>query len=170
VASEVLRRLSGEKTETSAVFNMTTSSDGKTHSLTVLYHLAKNGPKAKEWLGVSHLLQAAKLNAVRQQRWPCSLAPSLTLSRAAVAPTARQIGRPMGRDRVSAWCREGPRGVSRARRTGVAPGGDVSRALACATQFAATTNSNKRFLRRWTAFVRVCWSFPETESCHHVGG
>jgi hypothetical protein len=65
VAAEVLRRLSGEKTETSAVFNMTTQfGGGKTHSLTLLYHLANNGPKAKDWQGVSRLLQVAGLKAV----------------------------------------------------------------------------------------------------------
>jgi hypothetical protein len=65
VAAEVLRRLSGEKTETSAVFNMTTQfGGGKTHSLTLLYHLANNGPKAKGWPGVSRLLQVAGINAV----------------------------------------------------------------------------------------------------------
>ena len=65
VAAEVLRRLSGEKTETSAVFNMTTQfGGGKTHALTLLYHLANNGPKAKDWQGVSRLLQVAGINAV----------------------------------------------------------------------------------------------------------
>ncbi len=65
VAAEVLRRLSGEKTETSAVFNMTTQfGGGKTHSLTLLYHLANNGPMAKDWQGVSRLLQIAGLNVV----------------------------------------------------------------------------------------------------------
>jgi hypothetical protein len=69
LAAEVLRRLSGEKTETSAVFNMTTQfGGGKTHALTLLYHLANNGPKAKDWLGVSRLLQAAGLNAVPAAR------------------------------------------------------------------------------------------------------
>jgi predicted AAA+ superfamily ATPase len=52
LAGEVLRRLSGERTETSAVFNMTTQfGGGKTHSLTLLYHLANAGPEAKEWQG-----------------------------------------------------------------------------------------------------------------------
>src|SRR5437762_6469007 len=65
VAAEVLRRLSGEKTETSAVFNMTTQfGGGKTHSLTLLYHLANNGQKAKDFHGVSRLLQVAGLNVV----------------------------------------------------------------------------------------------------------
>ena len=57
MASEVVRRLSGEKTETSAVFNMATQfGGGKTHALTLLYHLASNGPKASKWPGVSRIL------------------------------------------------------------------------------------------------------------------
>lgn len=69
VAAEVLRRLSGEKTETSAVFNMTTQfGGGKTHSLTLLYHLANNGQKAKDWQGVSRLLQVAGVKAVPAAR------------------------------------------------------------------------------------------------------
>jgi predicted AAA+ superfamily ATPase len=44
LAAQVVRRLSGERTETSAAFNMSTQfGGGKTHSLTLLYHLAKNG-------------------------------------------------------------------------------------------------------------------------------
>src|SRR5512139_16125 len=49
---EVLRRLSGIRTETSAVFNMATAfGGGKTHALTLLYHLANNGPAADRWTG-----------------------------------------------------------------------------------------------------------------------
>jgi len=60
LASEVMRRLSGIKTETSAVFNMATQfGGGKTHALTLLYHLARNGDKAKNWLGVSQIIQKA---------------------------------------------------------------------------------------------------------------
>jgi hypothetical protein len=65
LAAEVLRRLSGEKTETSAVFNMATQfGGGKTHSLTLLYHLAANGGKGKDWQGVSRLLQVARLRSI----------------------------------------------------------------------------------------------------------
>ena len=47
LAVSVVRRLSGIKVETSAVFNLTTQfGGGKTHALTLLYHLAKGGPKA----------------------------------------------------------------------------------------------------------------------------
>src|ERR671930_2240653 len=55
-AAQVIRRLSGEKTETSAVFNMATQfGGGKTHALTLLYHLVTNGPKANRWAGVEQL-------------------------------------------------------------------------------------------------------------------
>jgi predicted AAA+ superfamily ATPase len=56
LASDVLRRLSGEKTQTSAVFNMATQfGGGKTHALTLLYHLGRHGPVAREWRGVNGL-------------------------------------------------------------------------------------------------------------------
>jgi uncharacterized protein DUF499 len=67
LAAEVIRRLSGERTETSAVFNMTTQfGGGKTHALTLLYHLAMNGPKANEWRGVRKLLERAGMKTVPQ--------------------------------------------------------------------------------------------------------
>ena len=63
LAAEVIRRLSGEKTETSAVFNLTTQfGGGKTHALTVLYHLAKHGGQAKHWQGVPKLFELAKVD------------------------------------------------------------------------------------------------------------
>src|ERR1043165_5897320 len=69
VASQVVRRLSGIKTETSAIFNMTTQfGGGKTHALTLLYHLAEAGPKAKGWQGVDGILSQAGVNAVPKAR------------------------------------------------------------------------------------------------------
>jgi uncharacterized protein DUF499 len=65
LASEVVRRLSGEKTATSAVFNMATAfGGGKTHALTLLYHLARNGPKADDWQGVRRILEKAGLPSI----------------------------------------------------------------------------------------------------------
>ncbi|MGA2363409.1 MAG: DUF499 domain-containing protein [Candidatus Aminicenantales bacterium] len=65
LAAEVVRRLSGEKTETSAVFNMTTQfGGGKTHALTLLYHLAHNGSKARNFQGVDRILEQAKIKDV----------------------------------------------------------------------------------------------------------
>ena len=60
VAAEAVRRMSGTKTETSAVFNMTTQfGGGKTHALTLLYHLATAGKDAKGWTGVGSILEQA---------------------------------------------------------------------------------------------------------------
>jgi hypothetical protein len=65
LSAEVIRRLSGEKTETSAVFNMATQfGGGKTHALTLLYHLAKGGANAGKWTGVSPLLEKAGITSV----------------------------------------------------------------------------------------------------------
>lgn len=62
---EVVRRLNGIKLETSATFNMTTQfGGGKTHALSLLYHLAKGGNKAKEWKGISHILKEAKVTSI----------------------------------------------------------------------------------------------------------
>lgn len=67
MGGEVLRRLSGETTETSAIFNMTTQfGGGKTHALTMLYHLAKHGAAANGWAGVRSLLTKAEIESVPQ--------------------------------------------------------------------------------------------------------
>ena len=65
LSAQVVRRLSGIKVETSAVFNMATQfGGGKTHSLTALYHLANAGRKAKSWKGVDSILQKAQVAEV----------------------------------------------------------------------------------------------------------
>lgn len=65
LASQVIRRLSGEKVETSAVFNMATQfGGGKTHALTLLFHLAKAGPGANEWRGMQKVLSDARVASV----------------------------------------------------------------------------------------------------------
>ncbi len=65
LASEVVRRLDGEKTATSSVFNMATPfGGGKTHALTLLYHLARNGAKADKWQGVSRILEKAGVPSI----------------------------------------------------------------------------------------------------------
>jgi len=65
LSAEVLRRLSGIKVETSAIFNMATQfGGGKTHSLTALMHLARGGPDASSWKGVDRILREAGLEEV----------------------------------------------------------------------------------------------------------
>ncbi|HEV3255298.1 MAG TPA: DUF499 domain-containing protein [Gemmataceae bacterium] len=64
-AAEVVRRLSGIQTETSAVFNLTTQfGGGKTHFLTLLYHLARKGLGAERWAGVQRILDKAGVPSV----------------------------------------------------------------------------------------------------------
>ena len=65
LAGQVVRRLSGIKVGTNAVFNLATQfGGGKTHSLTLLYHLAKHGAEARRWKGVDTILQDAEVAAV----------------------------------------------------------------------------------------------------------
>jgi hypothetical protein len=65
LAVSTVRRLSGIKVETSAVFNLTTQfGGGKTHALTLLYHLAKGGAQAVAWKGVPTILADAGVKTV----------------------------------------------------------------------------------------------------------
>lgn len=67
LSAEVVRRLSGNKVATSAVFNMTTQfGGGKTHSLTLLYHLARGGKAAANWPGVKSILEKAGVTHVKE--------------------------------------------------------------------------------------------------------
>ncbi len=65
LAVETVKRLSGNTTQTSAVFNMATQfGGGKTHALTLLYHLACGGKKAEHWQGVGSILHHAGLSHI----------------------------------------------------------------------------------------------------------
>ena len=66
MAAQTIRRFSGITTETSPVFNLTTQfGGGKTHSLTLLYHLATSGNKAKKFHGVDRILKKAEINEIK---------------------------------------------------------------------------------------------------------
>jgi len=68
-AAEAVRRLAGIATASSAGFNLTTQfGGGKTHALTLLYHLARSGPASSGWFGVPQILQRAGLASVPQAR------------------------------------------------------------------------------------------------------
>ncbi|MGI8605371.1 MAG: ATP-binding protein [Verrucomicrobiales bacterium] len=65
LASQVVRRMAGETSHTSPVFNLATNfGGGKTHALTLLYHLANNGPKSHGWLGVRQIRDKAAVAGV----------------------------------------------------------------------------------------------------------
>lgn len=64
-AAEVIRRLSGERQGANAVYNLVTQfGGGKTHALTLLYHLAKLGSDAMALPGVSDLLKLAEVSEI----------------------------------------------------------------------------------------------------------
>ncbi|HHL35500.1 MAG TPA: ATP-binding protein, partial [Desulfobulbaceae bacterium] len=61
----VLRRLSGKTENTAPVLTLITQfGGGKTHTLTALYHLVKNGKKAKDFRGIPELLRASRLDEI----------------------------------------------------------------------------------------------------------
>jgi len=60
LAVQVARRLNGVTLETSPVFNLSTQfGGGKTHALTLLFHLARGGADARRWKGVADILHRA---------------------------------------------------------------------------------------------------------------
>ena len=65
----VLRRLSGETVNTAPVLTLITQfGGGKTHTLTTLYHLANNGPKANDYEGISSVLTEVGLSATPEAK------------------------------------------------------------------------------------------------------
>jgi hypothetical protein len=65
LAVQTIRRMNGIKVETSAVFNLSTQfGGGKTHALTLLYHLATSGDESKSWKGVDGILRDAGVSTV----------------------------------------------------------------------------------------------------------
>jgi hypothetical protein len=69
LSAQVVRRLSGETSHTSPVFNLVTNfGGGKTHALTLLYHLAQNGPASRGWLGVSQIRDQAAVKEIPKAR------------------------------------------------------------------------------------------------------
>ena len=68
-AGMVLRRLSGKTENTAPVLTLITQfGGGKTHTLTALYHLAKNGDKARSFTGIADMLRESGLSSVPAAR------------------------------------------------------------------------------------------------------
>src|SRR5437867_3798719 len=68
-AGMALRRLSGKTDNTAPVLTLITQfGGGKTHTLTALYHLGRNGKAADGYAGVSDLLREAGLASVPQAK------------------------------------------------------------------------------------------------------
>ncbi len=124
LAVEVIRRLSGETTETSAVFNMATQfGGGKTHSLTLLYHLTQHGSAADRWPGVAGLLDKAGVPTVPKAKTAVFVGQKFD-------PRGGDDGTPLRRTPWGeiAWQLAGEPGynlVADKDQSGVAPGGDT---------------------------------------------
>lgn len=69
MAAQTIRRFAGITTETSPIFNLTTQfGGGKTHSLTLLYHLATCGNQAKHYYGVDRILKKAEIDEIKKAK------------------------------------------------------------------------------------------------------
>jgi hypothetical protein len=67
LSAQTVRRLSGITVATSPVFNMATQfGGGKTHALTLLYHLARSGAASEGWRGVREILDRAHVEHVQK--------------------------------------------------------------------------------------------------------
>lgn len=130
LAAEVARRLSGLQTETSAVFNLATQfGGGKTHALTLLYHLASHGvTQTSDWPGVHTILARAGITQVPQSAVAVFVgtefdslsgrggADGTPLRRTPWGEIAYQLGGDAGFSRVAEHEQQG-----------IAPGGDTIR-------------------------------------------
>lgn len=130
LAAQTVRRLSGINVETSAVFNMATQfGGGKTHSLTLLYHLARSGPAAQGWPGVGAILDQAQVKQVPKAATAVFVGTEFDsfTGRGGIGEPVRKT--PWGE---IAWQLGGEKAfavVARHDEDGAAPGGDVIRAF-----------------------------------------
>ncbi len=129
LGAQVLRRLGGEKVESSPVFSLITQfGGGKTHAMAMLYHLAQGGYDAQGWAGVRELLDLAGVQKVAKARTAVFVG---TFFDPTVGRTNEGVTRhtPWGE---IAWQLGGAAGfevVARHDRERIAPGGDVIRQM-----------------------------------------
>ena len=65
----VLRRLAGRTENTAPVLSLVTQfGGGKTHILTTLYHIVKNGSSIKDYAGIKTILREAGLSEIPQAK------------------------------------------------------------------------------------------------------
>jgi hypothetical protein len=130
LSSQVVRRLSGIKVETSAVFNMATQfGGGKTHSLTALYHLARGGNDARSWRGVDSILTKAQVTSVPKANVAVFVGTEFDVIDGRGEPGEPRRKTPWGE---IAWQLGGKAAfdaVARHDEQGIAPAGDVIRKM-----------------------------------------
>ena len=104
------------KTETNAIFNLATQfGGGKTHALTLLYHLARQGPAAEQMGGrATHPRQGWRASGAQGRRRRFRRHRVRFHQRARRQRRHAAAQNALGRNRVAAWRREGIRHRGRA--------------------------------------------------------
>lgn len=146
---EVMRRLSGDLVGTSPGINLTTQfGGGKTHFLTLLYHLFRAGDAAKNWTGVKDLLTQAGLKTVPRARVATFIGNRFDLVVGAGASGEPRRKTPWG---DVAWQLGGPALfalVEQHDQKGVVPGGEVIQQLLTSEPTLILMDEVLSFIRR----------------------
>lgn len=130
LSSQVVRRLSGIKVETSAVFNMATQfGGGKTHSLTALYHLARGGNEARSWRGVDSILNRAQMSTVPKANVAVFVGTEFDVIDGRGEPGEPRRKTPWGEIAWQLGGNESFAAVAKHDEQGIAPAGDVIRKM-----------------------------------------
>lgn len=128
-AGMVLRRLSGETSNTAPVMTLITQfGGGKTHTLTALYHLVTNGAKATEYSGVDTLIQEAGIIKVPQAKVAVFVGNAWDPQEGRETPwidVAWQLAREKGVKELGAAAKTTPPGTEALARVFKAAGGPV---------------------------------------------
>jgi hypothetical protein len=128
-AGMVLRRLSGETANTAPVMTLITQfGGGKTHTLTVLYHLVTNGPKALDYPGIDNLIKEAGINTVPHARVATFVGNAWDPQEGRETPwidVARQLAGDKGVKELGAAAKTTPPGTEALARVFQAAGGPV---------------------------------------------
>ncbi len=146
---EVMRRLAGDVIGTSPGINLTTQfGGGKTHFLTLLYHLFRAGDRARDWPGVGELLGQARLDGVPGARVAAFIGNRFDFVVGAGAEGEPKRKTPWG---DLAWQLGGPAlfaMVERHDREGVVPGGEVLQQLFAGEPTLILMDEVLNFIRR----------------------
>jgi Protein of unknown function (DUF499) len=128
-AGMVLRRLSGETANTAPVMTLITQfGGGKTHTLTALYHLVKNGAKAAEYPGVANLIAEAGISSVPEAKVAAFVGNAWDPQEGRETPwidIAWQLARENGVRELGAAAKTTPPGTNTLNRVFQAAGGPV---------------------------------------------
>lgn len=125
----VLRRLSGETTNTAPVMALVTQfGGGKTHTLTALYHLIKNGNTVANHEGVQSLMKSERLKKLPSARVAVFVGNAWDPSKGKETPwldIARQLAGDSGADSLGPEAKSKAPGTDNLRRLFEAAGGRV---------------------------------------------